>query len=144
MTKSQMTNPPCVTVVALVFIQQGDAILLVKQDYGQQYWSLPGGMMEPGESIDEAAIREVREETGLDVQLRRVVGLYSKPGEDGLAVCFEGEVLGGTLKADAAGNEITECCYFSYDRVPDATREHLRQRIEDFRGNLPHAVIRTQ
>jgi len=137
-----MTNPPYVTVIALVFIQQDDAILLVKQNYGEQYWSLPGGKMEPGESIvDEAAIREVKEETGLDVRLRRVVGLYSKPNEDGLAVCFEGEVLGGTLKAD---HEITECRYFPCDRIPEATREHLRQRIEDFRRDLPHSVIRTQ
>jgi len=67
--------------------------------------------------------------------------LYSKPGEDGLAVCFEGEVVGGTLKAD---HEITECRYFPYDRIPEATREHLRQRIEDFRGNFSHVVIRTQ
>ena len=137
----QMTNQPCVTVVVLVFIQQDDAILLARQDYGQQYWSLPGGVMEPGESIDEAAIREVKEETGLDVRLRRVVGLYSKPGEDGLAVCFEGEVIGGTLKAD---HEITECRYFPHDRLPESIREHLRQRIEDFRGNFSHVVIRTQ
>ena len=137
----QMTNPPCVTVVALVFIQQDDAILLVRQNYGQQYWSLPGGAMEPDESIDEAAIREVKEEAGLDVRLRRVVGLYSKPSEDGLAVCFEGEVIGGILKAD---HEITECRYFPYDLIPEATREHLLQRIDDFRCNLPHTVIRTQ
>ena len=136
-----MTNPRCVTVVVLVFIRQDDAILLVKQNYGQQYWSLPGGKMEPGESIDEAAIREVKEETGLDVRLRRVAGLYSKPGEGGLAVCFEGEVVGGTLKAD---HEIIECCYFPYDRIPEAIREHLRQRIEDFRSNFSHVVIRTQ
>ena len=136
-----MTNPRCVTVVVLVFIQQDDAILLVRQNYGRQYWSLPGGVMEPGESIDEAAIREVREETGLDVRLRRVVGLYSKPREDGLAVCFEGEVVGGTLKAD---HEITECRYSPYDRIPEAIREHLRERIEDFRSDFSHVVIRTQ
>ena len=92
-----MTKLPRFVVVALVFISQSDSILLVKQNYGEQYWSLPGGVMEPGESIDQTAIREVKEETGLDVRLKRVVGLYSKPDEGTLAVAFEGEVIGGDL-----------------------------------------------
>lgn len=58
--------------------------MLVRQNYGQGYWSLPGGKMEAGESIDQAAIREVKEETGLDIRLKRVVGLYSKPGENAI------------------------------------------------------------
>ena len=136
-----MTNPSGITVVALVFIEQDGRILLVKQNYGRQYWSLPGGAMEPGESIDQAAIREVKEETGLDIRLNRVVGLYSKPKENGLAVCFEGEVLGGVLQA---ANEICECGYFPYDGLRGPIREHLLQRIEDFRSGLSHAVFRTQ
>jgi ADP-ribose pyrophosphatase YjhB (NUDIX family) len=63
-------------VVALVFIRQDDRILLVRQNYGRRHWSLPGGVMERGESVDEAAVREVKEETGLDVRLTRVVGLF--------------------------------------------------------------------
>ncbi|MCK4470623.1 MAG: NUDIX hydrolase [Anaerolineae bacterium] len=141
LTSIWMTDLSRVVVIALVFIQQGDTILLVKQDYGPQYWSLPGGVMEPGESIGQTAIREVKEETGLDVRLRRVVGLYSKPSEEALAVCFEGEVIGGTLQAD---NEISECRYFPYGCLPEVAREHLPQRIEDFRGEFPHAVVRTQ
>ena len=129
-----------ITVVALVFIAREEKILLVRQNYGPRYWSLPGGVMEPGESIDQAAIREVKEETGLDIRLKRVVGLYSKPGENGLAVCFEGEQVGGTLAAD---NEILECGYFAHDCLPEPIREHLRQRIEDYR-NCADVVIRTQ
>ncbi len=136
-----MTELPRVTVVALVFIQQERSILLVKQSYGNQYWSLPGGAMEPGESIDQAAIREVKEETGLDIRLIRVVGLYSKPNESALAVCFEGQVLGGSLNAD---NEIAECRFFSFGSLPEPTRHHLHQRIADFRADLPYTVIRTQ
>jgi ADP-ribose pyrophosphatase YjhB (NUDIX family) len=130
-----------VLVVALVFIERDGALLLVKQEEGPGYWSLPGGAMEAGEAIDQAAIREVKEETSLDVRLKRLVGLYSKPGEDALAACFEGEVLGGTLRPD---HEISRCGFFGYDDLPTPTRAHLSQRIVDFRSGLPYAVIRTQ
>jgi 8-oxo-dGTP diphosphatase len=136
-----MTTAPRHIVVALVFVRQDDRILLVRQDYGRQYWSLPGGVMELGESIDEAAVREVKEETGLDVRLERVVGLYSKPGEESLAVTFEAEIVGGTLQAD---NEISECHFFPVDQLPEPIRAHLRDRIADFsREQLP-AAMRTQ
>ena len=136
-----MEDQAGVVVVALVFIEQGEQLLLVKQGYGRQCWSLPGGTMESGESIESTAVREVKEETGLDIRLKRVVGLYSKPEENGLAVCFEGEVIGGKLKADY---EIVECGYFSYGELPKPIREHLCQRIEDFRSRYSHAVVRSQ
>ena len=123
-------NLTSIVVTALVFIEQEGQLLLVQQNYGEQYWSLPGGVMEPGESVNQTAIREVKEETGLDVQLKRVVALYSKPHENGLAVCFEGEITGGVLAPD---NEISACGYFSPDALPEPVRPHLRQRIEDYR-----------
>ena len=137
-----MTEPPRLVVAALVLIPAGEAILLVKQSYGKHYWSLPGGAMEPGESLEHAAVREVREETGLDVRLKRVVGLYSTPSVGTLAVTFEGEVVGGTLTR--ATNETSDCRYFPVDRLPEPVREHLRQRIDDFRQGVPHAIVRTQ
>jgi len=137
-----MTELPRFVVVALVFIRQGETILLVRQNYGKQYWSLPGGVMEPGESIDQTAIRETKEETGLDIRLKRVVGLYSKPDEGALAVAFEGEITGGSLKQ--ATDEVSEIRYFPFDRLPEPVRGHLRERIEDFRRNIPYAVCRRQ
>jgi len=128
-----------VLVVALVFICKDDAILLVRQNYGKGYWSLPGGVMEAGESIDQTAIREVKEETGLEVRLKRVVGLYSKPSESALAVTFEGEVVGGRLQA---AHEICECDYFPMDQLPRPIRAHLRQRVQDL--HLPYVAVRTQ
>jgi len=137
----QVPHTSGISVVALVFIERDGKILLVKQNYDRRYWSLPGGKMEPGEPIDETARREVREETGLDIRVGRVVGLYSKPGEDGLAVCFAGEVIGGSLRSD---NEISLCDYFPYHDLPRPAREHMHQRIADFRSDLPYAVVRTQ
>jgi len=136
-----MSEARSTTVVALTFIRQGNQILLVRQAYGAQYWSLPGGKMEPGESIEEAAIREVMEETGLEVRITRVVGLYSKPAEDGLAVTFEGEAISGTLQA---ANEITECRYFPPDQLPQPVRAHLYQRVADWRTQSASTVWRTQ
>jgi ADP-ribose pyrophosphatase YjhB (NUDIX family) len=133
---------PKFAVTALAFIAQGDSVLLVRQSYGKRYWSLPGGSVEPGESIDQAALREVKEETGLDVRLTRLVGVYSKPVQDALAVCFEAEVLGGSFSE--ATDEIVECRYFPPDDLPEPVREHLRERITDWRRGEPGAVWRSQ
>jgi 8-oxo-dGTP diphosphatase len=128
-------------VVALVFIRKEESILLVKQDYGQQYWSLPGGVMEAGESIEQAAVREVREETGLEIRLGRLVGVYSKPGRGELALTFEGEASGGELRAD---NEIMEARFFPLAELPENMRPHLRQRVADYEAGLLGTVVRTQ
>jgi ADP-ribose pyrophosphatase YjhB (NUDIX family) len=129
------------TVVVLVFLEKEGKILLVRQDYGKRYWSLPGGVMEPGESIEQAAVREVKEETGLDIRVVRVVGLYSKPTEYAIAVTLEGEILGGWLQP---ANEISECGFFPADQLPTPIRDHLRERIADFQRQIPAAILRTQ
>jgi 8-oxo-dGTP diphosphatase len=139
------TESDLFVVVSLVFIRQEDTILLVKQTYEGCNWSLPGGRMEHGESLDQAAIREVREETGLEVRLKRVVGIYSKPGGPlpGVAVAFEGEVIGGTLRQEP-DDEISERRFFPFDQLPTLAREHLYQRILDLRAGRPEAFFRTQ
>jgi 8-oxo-dGTP diphosphatase len=136
-----MTDIPKTTVVVLVFIRQDGAILLVKQDYGRQYWSLPGGVMEAGESVDQTALREVREETGLEIQLGRLVGVYSKPEESAVALTFEAAVTGGERKAS---NEILETRYFYLYNLPENIREQLRERVADYQAGIERAVVRTQ
>ena len=136
-----MKELPRLVVVALVFISRGDSILLVKQGYGKGYWSLPGGVVEIGESVEDAAAREVMEETGLEICVRRVIGVYSKPDEQSIAISLEGEVIGGVLQPQ---NEIVECRYFRMDNLPSPVRDHLFQRIKDFQEHNQQAVIRTQ
>jgi ADP-ribose pyrophosphatase YjhB (NUDIX family) len=109
---------------AAIFDEQGRILLTRRADNGQ--WCLPGGRMESGESAAEACEREVWEETGLRVRLKRLVGVYSHPDQlviypDGnkahiVALHFEAEVTGGEL---GLSNETTDFGYFTWEEVQD-------------------------
>lgn len=127
-------------LVVLVLIQDEDAVLLVRQGCGEQYWSLPGSVVEEREALESAAIREVKEETGLDIRLRRVVGLYSKEDDDALAITFVGEMVGGSLHP---AHEVLECRYFPASDPSEYTRDHMRGRVEDFLAGHSNAIYRS-
>jgi len=125
-------------VYALVF--DGEHVLLAhRRDI--DWWNLPGGGMEAGETVDEAMIREVREETGLEVKVERLVGVYSKPQKQEVVLTFRCAVIGGKL---CETEESRECRYFLPSALPANTLPKHRQRIEDALLNRSEAVIRAQ
>lgn len=112
-------------------------------------WSIPGGGMEPGESIADTATREVKEETGLEVVAERVVGIYSNPRHvveypDGevrqqFSVCFACRLTGGSL---AISEESAEVGFFSPEQITVMPiHDSIRLRINHDRGDRPDAVI---
>ena len=123
---------------AVIFDKDREKILLTRREDNNQ-WCLPGGGMEPGEDASETCIREVEEETGLQVRIKRLIGVYTTPHElivyrDGnkiqlVALCFEAEIVGGELRLSS---ETTEYGYFSYQEIQelDLLSNHAR-RIED-------------
>lgn len=134
---------------ALIYDSMRERILLTRRtDNGQ--WCLPGGRMEAGESLAEACIREVKEETGLSVRVVRLIGVYSTPHRivtyaDGnqwqvVAHSFEAEVTAGEL---TLSEETTEFGYFTADEIVDLDlMEHHRERIADALLRQIETIIR--
>ena len=127
-------------VSAGVLIWQNDRILLVKKNYSDRAWTLPGGLMEKGEAINQTAVREIKEEIGVDIRLTRIVGIYSIKSR--FAVIFEGKIADESFSLN--GDEISECAYFALDDLPESLPRHLVQRILDFDQGKMAIAIRNQ
>lgn len=113
-------------IAVIIFDDEKRVLLQKRADVG--LWGIPSGHVEPGESVTEAAIREVKEETGLDILVSRMIGVYSDPESQVFAypngitthfvtTYFEGKVIGGEI--DCACTETLELSYFENDRLPD-------------------------
>ncbi|MEZ4710501.1 MAG: NUDIX domain-containing protein [Caldilineaceae bacterium] len=123
---------------AVIFDAVQQCILLTRrEDNGR--WCLPGGGLEPGEDVSEGCIREVWEETGLHVEITRLIGVYSSPHMvsqygDGkrfqfVSFCFEATITGGELRLS---NETTAFGYFSRAEMADMdVMENHVPRIAD-------------
>ncbi len=125
-------------VFALIF-DEGHILLGHRRDI--DWWNLPGGGMEAGETVDEAVCREVREETGLEIEVERLVGVYSKPQKQEVVLTFRCRVIGGTLQAT---EENRENRFFAPAALPSNTLPKHRQRVEDALLNQQSAIIRAQ
>ena len=136
------------SVSAVIFDRRGRLLLQQRSDGGQ--WGLPGGSVEIGESLRDALIREVGEETGLTVVAGRLVGLYSSPAfqivryPDGNAwhyvnACFECRVRGGTL---TTCDETLALAWSPLGRLPRPLLPNHRIRIRDARARRVAPFVR--
>jgi ADP-ribose pyrophosphatase YjhB (NUDIX family) len=132
---------------AIVVDRKNRILLQRRSDSGN--WALPGGTMDIGESLAESAMREVKEETGFDVQINRIVGVYSDPGhvfayDDGevrqqFSICLACTIKGGSLQISS---ESTAVEFFAFEDVTDIQmHESIRIRISDYLDGKP-AVLR--
>ena len=127
---------PAVTVV--VTNDAGELLLQKRTDNG--LWALPGGAMDIGESIAETVVREVKEETGLDVEPTGIVGIYTNPrhvieysnGEvrQQFSVCFKARIRGGALTISDESTDLRFMAPEDLDQVD--IHESMRLRIQHF------------
>jgi 8-oxo-dGTP diphosphatase len=124
---------------AVIFDEQDRVLLCHRRDIDA--WNLPGGGVEEGETPWDAAVREVREEIGVQAEIIRLTGLYWKPGSGELVFNFECRVTGGSPttsdEADAVG-------YFAFDSLPSNTAPKQVERVADALSRAPAPFLRSQ
>jgi 8-oxo-dGTP diphosphatase len=115
-------EPRFATIVsaAALLIDREARVLLAQQNYGNRRWALPGGLVEPGESPDEAAVREAHEETGLVVELEHLIALYYVRGVEPprLGFVFAAQITGGSLELPSSG-ELADLGWFPVTNLPE-------------------------
>jgi ADP-ribose pyrophosphatase YjhB (NUDIX family) len=128
-TSSKQRNPvPTVDII----IEYGEGIVLIKRKNPPEGWALPGGFVDYGESLEDAAVREALEETGLKVRLLRQFHTYSDPRRDPrmhtISTVFIASASGGAK----AGDDAAELKIFSsVDLPPDIAFDH-RNILNDY------------
>lgn len=116
-----------------VFVQNtAGAILLVRRVMNPERgkWSIPAGFLDQGEDPAETAVREAKEETGLDVAITGLIDVYRNPPTTGGAsifILYSAEVRGGTLQA---GDDADAAGFFSLDKLPELAFLSTRKMIE--------------
>lgn len=120
-----MTIPRHRLAVATMVLNKNNQILLVKSY--TRGWEFPGGYVEEGESLMAAAIREVKEESGIDIEVTKLFGIDQNVENSTCIVIFEGKEIGGDL---TCSNENSGASFFSIDEAQkQITKKVFQQRI---------------
>ncbi len=114
-----------------IIIETGGGVVLIKRKNPPHGWALPGGFVDYGESLEQAAIREAREETGLAVQLRRQFHTYSDPARDSRLHTISTVFIATAQGAPTAGDDAAEAAIFTEENLPDLVFDH-RQILTDY------------
>lgn len=129
---------PKVAVGTIITDPQQHIVLVrraIQPGYGK--WVFPGGFVDRGEEVHVAAVREAREETGLDIALERLLNVYSYRGSVPVIIVYTARIIGGCLACDDEG---LEARFFPPDTIPwdelafPSTLEALKQFLAEIRG----------
>ena len=124
----QFSNP---RVAVVVFLPQQDRILLVKRKFPpeQGAWARAAGFVDLGEPPEAAAVREVREETGLEVVVEGLLDLGYDEANQVIFILYRARAVGGTL---AAADDVDEARWFGRDELPALAFQSTRKAVADW------------
>lgn len=135
------------TVTGIVRNDQGEILLQQRSDDGR--WNMPGGIIEPGEEPADAVIREVREETGFEVVVERLAGVYGGPATVGqypngdryamINITFVCRIVGGEMLRE--NEESLAVGFYPVDGLPETLLPRHRIRIEHIDDQTPYFQV---
>ncbi len=126
--KKEHKNP---ALAVDIIIEIGKKIVLISRKNPPLGWAIPGGFVDEGESVEDAAIRESKEETGLDVTLETLLGLYSDPQRDPRQHVASAVFVGQASGSPKAADDAREAKLFSIDKLPVLCFDHA-QIVKDY------------
>jgi 8-oxo-dGTP diphosphatase len=113
-----MPRPICPPIAADVIAEIGDRIALIERLNFPPGWAIPGGFVEFGETVEQAAVRELREETSLEVDLRALLGVYSRPERDPRGQTISVVYIGGARGTPQARDDARAIGLYLPDEPP--------------------------
>ncbi|AND43215.1 MAG: NUDIX hydrolase [Bacillota bacterium] len=121
-----MLPPKHIVSAATIVLNEQKEVLLIKGP--RRGWEMPGGQVEEGESLKDAAIRETKEETGIDIEVLKFCGVYQNVSDSICNTLFLGKPIGGELRTSP---ESLEVGFFPVKKALEmVTWKNFRQRIE--------------
>lgn len=150
-TGASIDAPTHIQVGTSAFVLNSEGKLLLQQRADNRHWAMPGGRLDPGETISDCAVREMFEETGLRVKIKRLIGVYSDPQQYMLAqnrngkivqmvnCCFECEIIGGEMRLS---DESIDIGFFDIQNLPQPMLLTHLVRIEDAQRRYAGSFVR--
>ena len=123
-------NP--VPAVDLIIEIEGKGLVLIERRNPPPGWALPGGFVEVGESLEQAAIREAKEETCLDVELLGQFHTYSDPHRDPRMHCISTVFVAKATGTPKAEDDAKSCALYPKDQLPDILAFDHRKILDDY------------
>ncbi len=126
--------------VDVVIYEPERGVVLIERANPPLGFALPGGFVDEGESVEDAAVREMREETSLDVELTGLLGVYSRPDRDPrrhtMSTVFTGRAKDASVLA--AGDDAKNAAFYPLDSLPELAFDHA-EILDDFKRVLAGA-----
>jgi len=113
-------------IFGIILDKQSHVLLCHRRDYN--LWNLPGGTLESGEAPWDGVKREVREETGLEVEVSKLIGVYSKQDKNEIVFSFICKIIGGEISLNDEADKIE---YFGIEKIPSNISPKQVERIKD-------------
>ncbi|MGD8353380.1 MAG: NUDIX hydrolase [Pseudomonadota bacterium] len=132
--RSEMKNSPprnpFPTVDIIIEVEGG--IVLIERKNPPHGWAIPGGFVDYGETVEDAAVREAKEETGLDVTLNRLLGVYSDPARDPRSHTISTVFVAAAAGKPVADDDAADAGVFNENTLPGNIAFDHREILADY------------